>query len=117
MGCLLTIKESDSELTAQGWSRQMLWIDKTSLPLLAADQFYHHELWQMRVEHPKHGPLGLVRQVVQSAGADYLVVAADEPTATATDEVMIPLIKIAIAEINRDARSIVLKADWHLQPE
>jgi 16S rRNA processing protein RimM len=74
---------------AEALRNKKLYVPASELVTLPSDHYYLHDLVGLRVVHVDGAPLGVVRDVIQSAGNDLLVI---HDTRTGKD-VLLPTVK------------------------
>jgi 16S rRNA processing protein RimM len=97
---------------AEAWAGAAVLVAKTALPATGEDEYFDFELLGAEVIDTAGAPIGTVRDLVATGANDVLV--ADGPRG----EILIPLTRRAVVEIDRaghrivvDARAIVYGSD------
>jgi len=91
--------------TAESWAGAAVLVEKEALPVASEDEYFDFELLGASVSDSDGTPLGVVREILPTGANDVLV--AHGPKG----EILIPATHVAILEIDRDARRIVVNPD------
>ena len=97
---LIKFEEIDTIDQAETLLKAQLYLPLESLPPLADDQFYYHEIIGFTVEDEQQGPLGVVQEVYESTGQDMIVMRYQEK------EVFIPINNDIVPRVDKK-RSVV----------
>lgn len=89
---------------AEAWSGAAVLVAETALPATGEDEYFDFELLGAEVLDTAGTPIGTVRELVATGANDVLV--ADGPRG----EILIPLTRRAVVDIDRTGRRIVVDA-------
>ncbi|ABR31638.1 ribosome maturation factor RimM [Thermosipho melanesiensis] len=85
-----------------------LYIEKSRLPILSSDEYYFYEVIGMKVYDEKGIFLGNIDEVIQTGSNDVFVINKDTK-----DEILIPVIKEYVLQIDKKSNKIVVKLpEW-----
>jgi len=99
---ILTIKNAD-EITVNKIIGKSVYQPLSSLPKLSGKNFYYHEIIGFEVKDTLGVSYGLIRKVNDQTPQHYFVLALEEK------EVIIPIVKEWILEVNRDKEFIEMQ--------
>lgn len=98
----LAFKNSSEALVDQSLGKSV-YLPLTSLPKLSGKQFYYHEIIGFDILDENGNECGVIRSVNDQTAQNYFVTNLDGK------EVVIPIIKDWILEVNRDERFIKMQ--------
>jgi 16S rRNA processing protein RimM len=81
---------------AEALRNKKLYVPASELITLPPDHYYLHDLMGLRVVHVDGTPLGVVRDVIQSAGNDLLVI----QSARTGKAVLLPAVKAFVKDVD-----------------
>ncbi len=86
-----------------------IWVSKDNLPVLSADEVYHHQLMGCRVVNNEGIDFGVIDTVMETGANDVLVIQADEQSVD-DQERLIPWLDHSVLAI--DLVDCVIRVDW-----
>lgn len=95
----LAFKNSSEALVDQSLNKDV-YLPLTSLPKLTGNQFYYHEIVGFEIIDQNENNCGVIRSVNDQTAQNYFVTNLDGK------EVVVPIIKDWILEVDRDERTI-----------
>ncbi|MGD1320647.1 ribosome maturation factor RimM [Chryseobacterium sp. 2R14A] len=98
----IAFKNSSEALVDQSLGKNV-YLPLTSLPKLTGKQFYYHEIIGFEIFDEEGNDCGVIRSVNDQTAQNYFVTNLDGK------EVVIPIIKDWILEVNRDERLIKMQ--------
>jgi 16S rRNA processing protein RimM len=101
---VLTLKGVTTPEAAQSLRHAEVFIREVDSAPLAADEYFLHQLYGLRVETDAGATLGEVRDVIETGANEVLVVA--RPGAS---DLLIPMIRDVIAELDLAAGRVVIR--------
>jgi 16S rRNA processing protein RimM len=102
-GFLLRLGGVSTREGAASLTGRQLWLFRTTLPRLGADEFYVEDLIGCLVEDREGRSLGVVRDVFWNGGHDVMVVGVGEEA-----ERLLPAVPEYIVAIDRSAKRVVV---------
>jgi len=90
---------------AEAWAGAAVLVKRAALPATEEDEYFDFELLGAAVVDTAGAPLGVVREIVATAANDVMI--AQGPRG----EVLIPVTRVAILEVDRAGKRIVVAGD------
>lgn len=103
-GFLLKLTCCDDRNAALGLAGSLLLLPRTSLPKLAEDEYYWHDLVGAKVTNQQGIKLGQIKDIYATTANNILVVAGNQ------DEVLIPWVEQHVLKIDLTTQQI--DVDW-----
>ena len=104
------IKDCDDRDLTRAYTGKDLYLEKSRLPELQADEYYWHQLQGLRVLNQAGDDLGVVDHLLETGANDVLVVKADERSIDG-EERLIPYIRDRVI-ISIDLQAGEIRVDW-----
>jgi 16S rRNA processing protein RimM len=101
---VLTLDALDDRTAAEAWASAGILVTRDRLPAVDEDQYFDFELLDAEVVDTEGAALGRVREIVPTGANDVLVACGP------LGEVLIPVTRRAVVEVNRAAHRIVVDA-------
>lgn len=96
---ILTLKNVTEAISEQMVGKQV-YLPLSTLPPLHGKQFYYHEVIGFKIKDQNDHPHGIIESINDSAAQAYFILGHEN------NEVVIPIIKDWILEVNREQRFI-----------
>ena len=102
---ILRLEGVETANDAEALRNKKLYVPASELVTLPPDHFYLHDLVGLRVIHVDGTPLGVVRDVIQSAGNDLLVI----QDARTGKDVLLPTVKEFVKSVDVAGGTITIE--------